>query len=216
MSSPDRWPRTGGMRSGVSFGRPTLVPVMGVPAGSALLFKTPTANLAINGGSQHPSKRKAGGHGPTLSDEVEHLLPTPRATDGPKGGPGQVNGRGIPDSLPAISKLLPTPTACVANDGEGTETWLARRERVKLTAGNGNGMGMPLTIAVQLLPTPTVGDSRNAANRTAGRTDPGSKHHDGMTLVDWARIGVATHRPSEGGNTSSDVLPPPRPTLEDG
>ena len=41
----------------------------------------------------------------------------------------------------------------MANDGEGPYTWLARRERVKLTAQNGNGMGMPLTIAVQLLPT---------------------------------------------------------------
>ena len=40
------------------------------------LLKTPTAQLAINGGSQHPDKRKAGGHGPTLADEIEHLLPT--------------------------------------------------------------------------------------------------------------------------------------------
>ena len=38
------------------------------------LFRTPTAQLAVNGGSQHPDKRKAGGHGPTLADEVEHLL----------------------------------------------------------------------------------------------------------------------------------------------
>lgn len=41
---------------------------------SSPLFRTPTAQLAINGGSQHPDKRKAGGHGPTLADEVEHLL----------------------------------------------------------------------------------------------------------------------------------------------
>jgi hypothetical protein len=41
-----------------------------------LLLKTPTTQLAVNGGSQHPDKRKAGGHGPTLADEVEHLLPT--------------------------------------------------------------------------------------------------------------------------------------------
>jgi DNA (cytosine-5)-methyltransferase 1 len=46
-----------------------------------LLFKTPTAQLGINGGSQHPSKRRGGGHGPTLADEVEHLLPTPQAHD---------------------------------------------------------------------------------------------------------------------------------------
>ncbi|MFB7649454.1 hypothetical protein ACFC0S_15640 [Streptomyces sp. NPDC056084] len=39
------------------------------------LLKTPTAQLATNGGSQHPDKRRAGGHGPTLADEVEHLLP---------------------------------------------------------------------------------------------------------------------------------------------
>jgi hypothetical protein len=47
------------------------------PQGEVLL-KNPTAQLAINGG-QHPDKRKAGGHGPTLADEVEHLLPTPAA-----------------------------------------------------------------------------------------------------------------------------------------
>lgn len=35
--------------------------------------KTPTAQIATNGGSQHPDKRKAGGHGPTLADEVEHM-----------------------------------------------------------------------------------------------------------------------------------------------
>lgn len=39
------------------------------------LFKTPTANLGTNGGSQHPDKRRAGGHGPTLADEVEWDLP---------------------------------------------------------------------------------------------------------------------------------------------
>jgi hypothetical protein len=56
------------------------------PQGEVLL-KTPTAQLAINGGSQHPDKRKAGGHGPTLADEVEHLLPTPTAMDsGASGG----------------------------------------------------------------------------------------------------------------------------------
>ncbi|MER7148199.1 hypothetical protein [Streptomyces xanthochromogenes] len=52
-------------------------------------MKTPTSNLGTNGGSQHPEKRKRGGHGPTLADEVEHLLPTPRASDGAKGSPNQ-------------------------------------------------------------------------------------------------------------------------------
>lgn len=64
----------------------------------------------------------------------------------------RTEGSGSLSSPPGA--LFPTPAASVANDGESTETWLARRERVKLTAANGNGMGMPLTIAVQLLPTP--------------------------------------------------------------
>jgi hypothetical protein len=58
------------------------------------LLKTPTAQLAVNGGSQHPDKRAGGGHGPTLADEVEHLLPTPRATDGTNGGPNQRGSSG--------------------------------------------------------------------------------------------------------------------------
>ena len=56
------------------------------------LFRTPTSQLAVNGGSQHPDKRKAGGHGPTLADEVEHLLPTPKASDGEWGLP-RTSGR---------------------------------------------------------------------------------------------------------------------------
>ena len=124
------------------------------------LLRTPTAQLAINGGSQHPDKRKAGGHGPTLADEVEHLLPTPRASDGTKGGPNQRGSKGV--------QLFPTPAACNPNDGEGAETWLARRERVKLTAQNGNGMGMPLSIAVQLIPTPSVADAAGGHERRGG------------------------------------------------
>ncbi|MEU5361109.1 DNA (cytosine-5-)-methyltransferase [Streptomyces albidoflavus] len=46
-----------------------------------LLFKTPTANLGTNGAPQHPDKRKAGGHGPTLDDEVSFLLPDPDPTE---------------------------------------------------------------------------------------------------------------------------------------
>lgn len=35
--------------------------------------------------------------------------PTARSTDGAKGGPGQVNGRGQVDSLPGAVNLWPTP-----------------------------------------------------------------------------------------------------------
>ncbi|MCZ0983952.1 hypothetical protein O1L60_45140 [Streptomyces diastatochromogenes] len=66
-------------------------PLPAEPCPDALpLLKTPTAQLATNGGSQHPDKRRAGGHGPTLADEVEHLLPGGahhRAADGDVPGP---------------------------------------------------------------------------------------------------------------------------------
>ncbi len=48
-----------------------------------------------------------------------------------------------------------------------------------LTAGTGSGSSR--------IPTPTVGDSKSAANATAGRTDPNSKHHSGTTLIDFVR-----------------------------
>ncbi|MDT0472770.1 DNA (cytosine-5-)-methyltransferase [Streptomyces sp. DSM 41014] len=41
---------------------------------SEKLLKTPTANLGGNGAPQHPQKRKQGGHGPNLEDEVCFLL----------------------------------------------------------------------------------------------------------------------------------------------
>nr|WP_167829050.1 hypothetical protein [Streptomyces sp. MZ04] len=96
-------------------------------------MKTPTSNLARNGGSQHPDKRKAGGHGPTLADEIEHLLPTPRASDGTKGSPNQRYRNGTPTlastaaALPDTAahsadreRLFPTPTSADAHGGPGT------------------------------------------------------------------------------------------------
>lgn len=55
-----------------------------LPEAVSMLLKTPTSQLASNGGSQHPDKRKAGGHGPTLDDEVTYLLPTVMARDSGK------------------------------------------------------------------------------------------------------------------------------------
>ena len=65
--------------------------------GPVALLKTPTAQLAINGGAQHPGKRKAGGHGPTLADEVEHLLPTPNTMDalGPRSAEALARARTV-------------------------------------------------------------------------------------------------------------------------
>ncbi|WP_432063503.1 hypothetical protein [Streptomyces sp. S1] len=69
-------------------------------------MKTPTSNIGKNGGSQHPAKRKSGGHGPNLADEVEWLLPTPKASDGIKGSPNQRHGNGDM-TLPSAAASLP-------------------------------------------------------------------------------------------------------------
>jgi hypothetical protein len=108
------------------------------------LLRTPTAQLAVNGGSQHPDKRRAGGHGPTLADEVEHeLLPTPRATDGTKGGPHQHGSSGDLMLPSAVMTLLPTPEA---SDGSGG--------RVSSEVGGTRPSGTIGTAVAHLLPTP--------------------------------------------------------------
>ena len=70
------------------------VQITSSPGPTTPLLKTPTSNIVNNGGSQHPEKRKSGGHGPNLADEVEWPLPTPKASDGTKGSPNQRHGGG--------------------------------------------------------------------------------------------------------------------------
>jgi len=73
------------------------------------LLKTPTSQLAINGGSQHPDKRKEGGHGPTLADEVEHLLPTPTAMD------SKASGGSSPSNLTLTDAVVRTSLGATTN-----------------------------------------------------------------------------------------------------
>lgn len=87
------------------------VQITSSPGPPNTLLKTPTSNIDKNGGSQHPAKRKSGGHGPNLADEVEWLLPTPKASDGIKGSPNQRHGNGDMTLPSAAASLLPTPRA---------------------------------------------------------------------------------------------------------
>lgn len=108
-------PTSGSMLSGMLYARTRSAPLISGDASSSLpLLKTPTAQLAINGGSQHPDKRREGGHGPTLADEVEHLLPTPTAADSDR--TSETYSRGNPTLRGA---LLPTPTATDAKASSG-------------------------------------------------------------------------------------------------
>jgi hypothetical protein len=107
------------------------------------LLKTPTSQLAVNGGSQHPDKRKAGGHGPTLADEVEHLLPTPTAAP---------YGNNQSPSLDSLAPtLLPTPRTSDTNG----------------TGKHGTG-GPNLRTAISLLPTPRATDGEKGGPNQRG------------------------------------------------
>jgi hypothetical protein len=193
------------------------------PAIGALL-RTPTAQLAVNGGSQHPDKRRAGGHGPTLADEVEHLLPTPRpqakggggspeaedgglrpsgakrarnlvtvtahlllptprATDGTKGGPNQRGSSGDLMLPSAVMDLLPTPRT--SDTG---------------TPGRRSSEGFRPPLSQVLLPTPLAADGDRTSTKTR-RGDP--------TL-----IGALTDQPSPGGSTSPDGEHPGQLSLD--
>lgn len=86
----------------------------------------------------------------TLTGQAQQW-PTPRATDGTKGGPNQAGSKGDL-MLPSAAAQWPTPTASLVNDGEDPASWNARRQRTMERTGNGNGMGMPLTQAAQQWP----------------------------------------------------------------
>jgi hypothetical protein len=113
-----------------------IVTLCGLDPSEGPLFKTPTSQLAVNGGSQHPDKRRAGGHGPTLADEVEHLLPTPTVGMMLGGSETRSGARSTELLLPGVAKslaptyskasgapvnLLPTPQAHDAQKGKTAE-----------------------------------------------------------------------------------------------
>jgi hypothetical protein len=74
------------------------------------------------------------------------------------------------DDSGCSSLRLPTPTS---------RDWKGENQRRDTSCLPG---------AVKMLPTPVVTDSFGARNRTSGRTNPDSKHHDGVTLSDFIRL----------------------------
>jgi len=111
------------------------------------------------------------------------LLPTPRATDGTKGGPNQ-RGTSGDLMLPSAVQLLPTPTAMDsrASGGSGASD-------VTLTDAMVRG---------KLLPTPVRGDG------AGGRTKTFGKEADTLQGVVTELSGDLTDQPSPDGNEPSD------------
>lgn len=199
-SSPT-WPKSGMTRGGYAYELPTSVRPIDESVSSALLA-TPTVS-----DMKGPSPNHAG----TLAEHIA-LLPTPGANDshggeGPTRQSRQEHGTGGP-ALRDIGHLLPTPAA---NEPGGTaEQFLERKNR----DGHNRTEPSHLSLVVQLLPTPTVQQGRNA---TSGRSNAESQHHDGWTLQDIAfakLIGDPTDQPSDDGSTFQDEPPQDQLTIK--
>lgn len=189
------------------------------------LLKTPTAQLAVNGGSQPPGKRRAGGHGPTLADQVEHeLLPTPAARDWKSGQSNLIGTNARPLNEIVEMTLMPAPRATDGTKGgpnqRGSSGDLMLPSAVMnllptpratdwKDSVNKHGERTPPEVAARrgralseearLLPTPTAMDSRGSRNATAARR-PDSTGHPGTTLTDVFWTGDLTDPPSPGGS----------------
>jgi DNA (cytosine-5)-methyltransferase 1 len=194
----------------------------GPTAMAAGLLKTPTAQLAINGGSQHPDKRRAGGHGPTLADQVEHeLLPTPTARE--KGGRNARHGdTGHGDDLPEAIMYLPTPNA---TDGKGGNIPIGRmKDGRPRTAADAD-----LPAAVALLPTPRATDGTKGGPNQRGSSGDLMLPSAVMSLLPTPQATdgqggpravpeTRTHRGTDHGPRLRDMAPAllPTPSVADG
>jgi hypothetical protein len=130
----------------------------------------------------------------SAADSPAKTSPTPaRGQDST--GHARVFGRSTPDSFasydPGTSSWRTSQLSLLEEWSEFSGTW----PRSGMTR-NGTAYLLqplaPLTAAIgsglSRIPTPTAGDAKSAANRTAGRSDPDSKHHSGTTLTDFTRM----------------------------
>jgi hypothetical protein len=131
--------------------------------GRGALLKTPTAQLAVNGGSQHPDKRREGGHGPTLADQVEHLLPTPAARDW-KSGQSNLIGTNARPLSEVVEMLLPTPTVADSRNSRNSTAG-----RSPDSAGHSGTTLSDLFWTGESTPSPSVGTSAPSAAQLPGQ-----------------------------------------------
>lgn len=136
------------------------------------LLLTPAARDFKNAGDGDRTAERSAEHAQPLSEiAVNVLMPTPRATDGTKGGPNQRGSSGDLMLPSAVQSLLPTPS--VADSTGGHERRGGERGEELLL----KGIARAVTEGA-LLPAPTAGDSKQsgASGYTTG--------HDGTTLTD--------------------------------
>lgn len=148
----------------------------------------------MNGGSQPPDKRKAGGHGPTLADQVEHLklLPTPVRGDSTGGNSRNDWNRQGALALPEVVdslKLLPTPTG---RDSKGIDGHSARQGSQVLPG-----------VVEALLPTPRTTRGGSATETVValwdGRVVDWGEYEPAVAR--WAQLFAPVPAPLEPGKT---------------
>lgn len=203
---PSAWPTSsqtcpawGMTRGGELFELP--MPVLPtVEPGSSSLLPTPVVNDMGAGKTpeawdawterMRSAHGNGNGHGASLSIEVARLLPTPRTTD--SNGAGE-HGTGGPDLRTAVS-LLPTPRATDGEKGGPNQR------------GSSGDLMLPSAVC-QLLPTPTVMDSK-----ASGGSTPSD-----VTLTDAVvrtSLGARTNPRFDAGSASSDDQLPGQLSLD--
>lgn len=213
----ETWPAWGMTRSGVAYELPTSVPLMADSESSSSpgLLGTPRNSAGMKS-PLRPGVTAETNTRSRMEDQLAAmLLPTPRATDGTKGGPNQRGSSGDL-MLPSAVQLLPTPQ--VADGMGGHLTRSGARSTELLLPGVAQSIGA-------LLPTPhpaSVRTSRGAMTRDGQWSAPGLEQAIELAqgilpreFKTWEEVpgwhGASTPQQSADGNESSDDQPSPRP-----
>lgn len=148
--------------------------------GYSSLLRTPNAAVT----EPKSSVTKLSGRRPSdpqvgLADQVVALLPTLDTAQGRTPAIPRLRKRRPNDSAirtaEIVMALLPTPSASQGGYNQSESPGAAVRPQ------------LPMLVR-ELLPTPTAGDAKSSRNHAAGRSDPDSEHHDGITLTDALRL----------------------------
>ncbi len=137
--------------------------------------------------------------------------PTPQSLDtkGPGNPPGRIrNGveRTTGDNdLPSTAMLVGWPSPQASWAAAGSTSRSGDRKDEPLIGG--------LVRALAGWPTCTVQDAANARNATAARSDPDSKHHAGLTLVDAVTLAGWCTPTTGDGMRASETYCRRNPTL---
>lgn len=213
------FPTSGSMQNGVAYELPTWEPAM-ADTGSSSLLMTPVASEGIKPSNTMGVTRRLTTGQVFLTNQIvtlcgldpsEALLPTPKASDGEKGGPNQRGSSGD-YPLPAIAHLLPTPVA--QPSGNTPENHLRKKP--------GREVVTDLAILVENDLLETGGKLKLLRTACAAEAGGGPRNPNRpgatMRLSDQIReeqIGENTSQPSDAGNEPSDAELPGQQSLLD-